>query len=45
MSQFYQLLLHGNVSTFFKNISTCSTDYENQIIEVITFSYHAAIGQ
>ncbi len=42
MSPFYQLFLHDkwvNVF-FFLNISIFSTDYENHIIEVITFSYH-----
>ncbi len=35
--------LHRNGWTL-KNISKCSTDYENHIIEVITFSYHAELS-
>ncbi len=44
MPQFYQLLLHRNWWTFCLNIFKYSTDLENHIIEVITFSYHAKMN-
>ncbi len=45
MSWFYELLLHKSGWTFITYISTYSPDYKNHIIEVITLSYHAEIGQ
>ncbi len=41
----YNFILHGNGWTLFLNILNISVDYENHIIEVITFSYHGEIGQ